>query len=413
MKSLRPLFVSFSLCAALSACKPQPANPTGSSKGAASQSSSSQDPAPKKSGEQKAVPDAPSFFAPRDRSKCGLPNDIREADWPRTLPLTEPDEPPLPEEGTFTVAVLPDTQYYASCNELHFPEQGRWLAAQIERRNLVAAIQLGDLTEHNSPEEWEYVSRSLSPLFDTLPLFLATGNHDYGTLGKSDVRKTLFPDYFGAPKKGTKPHVAEMMEPDSVENAYYRVPLAGFTLGVLVLEWSPRTKTVKWARQAALKYPKDRKIFVTHAYMYYDDTRYDFNKKGEEQSWNPLSYGTARVNKDEPYSEENRAPEGAYDGEMLWQELLIDMPGLFLTLNGHVLGDGTGLLTSQSKSGGLVHQVLVNYQMLDEGGLGYLRLLTFNKAGTELRMVTYSPSLNRSAVAADQRFVLQLVPPLR
>src|SRR5690606_27906144 len=115
--------------------------------------------------------------------------------------------------------------------------------------------------------------------------------------------------------------------------------------------------------------------------------------------------GTAKRDPRLPYSRENASPEGAYDGEMLWQALLKEMPGLFLTINGHVLGDGAGLLTSAGHRGEKVHQMLTNFQMLDEGGLGYLRLIEIAPDGASLRMKTYSPSLNQFATAEDQHFV--------
>lgn len=347
-----------------------------------------------------------------DRSLCGLPENIREADWPRVLTPTSESEPDPPAPGTTTIAVLPDTQYYASCGERHFPEQGKWLASQVEQRNIVAAIHLGDLTEHNSKKEWEYVRSSLSPLFDKIPLFLATGNHDYGLGGVADKRSTFFGDYLGTPAKGTAPTVAEVLTSSTVENAYYRLKLAGVTLGVLVLEWSPTDAAVLWAKKAVAAYPYDRKIFITHAYLFHDGSRYDYRKNGDKQPWNPLSYGTAKRDPALPYSQGNASPEGAHDGEMLWQSLLKDMPGLFLTINGHVLGDGAGLLTSAGHRGEKVHQMLTNFQMLDEGGLGYLRLIEIAPDGASLRMKTYSPSLNQFATAHDQHFVLPIEPPL-
>lgn len=361
-------------------------------------------------------PGAPPPAAPAepeiDRSLCGLPANIRDPSWPRTLAPTSESEPDPPRPGTTTIAVLPDTQYYASCGERHFPEQGKWLASQVEKRNIVAAIHLGDLTEHNSRSEWEYVQNSLSPLFDKIPLFIATGNHDYGTGGVADKRSTLFAEYLGTPAKSTAPTVFEVMTPGTVENAYYRLKLPGVTLGILVLEWSPTKAAVLWAKKAVEAYPYDRKIFITHAYLYYDGTRYDYAKKGEKQPWNPLSYGTAKTDPTLPYSRANANPEGAHDGEMLWQKLLSDMPGLFLTINGHVLGDGAGILTSAGHRGEKVHQMLTNFQMLDEGGLGYLRLIEIAPDGASMLMKTYSPSLNHFAIAQDQHFVLPIEPPL-
>jgi hypothetical protein len=347
-----------------------------------------------------------------DRNKCGMPESLRESDWPRTLTELVSEEPDPAPPGSFTIAVLPDTQYYASCGESHFPEQGRWLAELTDKRNIVAAIHLGDITEHNTKAEWEYVQRSLSPLFDRLPLFLATGNHDYGDGGTANKRTTLFSAYFGKPHAATAKTLAETMTEGDVENAYFRLTLPKVTLGVLVLGWSPNAATVAWAKKALAKYPQDRKIFATHAYLFHDSSRYDFSQKGTDQDWNPLTYGTAKKDPKLPYSKDNIAVDAAYDGEMLWTELLADTPGLFLTLNGHVLKNGTGLLTSQNKLGQKVHQVLVNYQMLNEGGLGYLRLIEFSPDGARMQMKTFSPSLQKYSLAQDQHFLLPIEPPL-
>ena len=356
---------------------------------------------------------------------CGLPEKIREEDWPRTLAPTEQRPPHAPSPGAFSIAVLPDTQYYASCRERHLGVQTRWLAENFDDQKVVATIQLGDLTEHNTADEWVFVSDALKPLGEKAPMFVASGNHDYGVDGSANIRQTLFAEYFGIPSPKTATLVAEQMSPGDVENAYYRLPLSNITVGVLVLEWSPRTATVDWAREAVKKYPSDKKIFITHAYLYYDSTRYDWATHGDTQKWNPRAYGTAHIDPNKPGVDPNKpgdafipgapdnwAPEGAYDGEMLWNELLFEMPGLFLTLNGHVLGDGSGVLTSQGKLGNDVHQVLTNFQMLDEGGLGYLRLIEFDQGGRTMKMKTYSPSLGLSATGPEQEFDLKMKPPL-
>ena len=127
-----------------------------------------------------------------------------------------------------------------------------------------------------------------------------------------------------------------------------------------------------------------------------------FAGKRDSQDWNPLVYRTAEA---EP-------KEGAYDGEMLWNELIRKHQGIFLVLSGHVLNDGEGALTSVGDHGNLVHQMLSNYQMLDEGGLGYLRLLELRPDGRTLRVKTYSPSLDLFATDPAQDFRLEINPPL-
>jgi len=347
-----------------------------------------------------------------DRSVCGLPEDLSRENWPRDLVPHQQLDPDPPHLQDITIAVLPDTQYYTSCREKHFAAQTKYVAHLARSRRIVASVFLGDLTEHNEAEEWRFVGEALSLLPRDVPIVLATGNHDYGLGGTSNVRSTLFNDFLKATPK-TQSVMVEQMEPNHLENVFYRIDDPTLSLAILVLEWSPRDKAVAWAKNMLLKYPDERLIFVTHAYLYYDDTRYDWERYGQDQRWNPLAYGTAKRDPDRPPGGDNVHPDGAWDGERLWQGLLSDYAGLFLTLNGHVLGDGSGLSSVRGQHGNLVHQVLVNYQVLEEGGLGYLRLLEFAHDGTTLRMKTYSPSLDRYATASDQLYTLTLEPPLR
>lgn len=345
---------------------------------------------------------------------CDLPTALLARGWPRQLAPTssvrvEPTTTPRATKTAFTVGVVPDTQYYTSCRNQHFRKQASWLADNAKTLSLAAAIHLGDITESNTPEEWVFARTALTPLLREVPTFLATGNHDYGDGGTANRRFTLFADYFSAPPASTRRAVAETLDSKSLENAYYRVRVQGggggeATLGVLVLEWSPRATAVKWANEVLGKYPRDRVVFVTHAYLYYDSTRYDWANKGGQQEWNPHAYGETRPS--------DKQPADVFDGEKLWTSLISKHENVFLTLNGHVLGDGAGLLTSRTPQGSVVHQILANYQMLAEGGLGYLRLLEFDDNGHTLRVRTYSPSLDVWATGAEQQFDLELSPPL-
>src|SRR4030095_10985544 len=103
--------------------------------------------------------------------------------------------------------------------------------------------------------------------------------------------------------------LAASARPGDIENAYYRIPLPRVTLGVLDLAWSPRKPAVAWANEILGQYPRDRVIVLTHAYLYEDGTRYDWWKKGGNQEWNPLAYGTGKRNPGETTTRENLNPE--------------------------------------------------------------------------------------------------------
>ena len=318
------------------------------------------------------------------------------------LEPTTTTEPTAPTPGSITLAMLPDVQYYTKCRLPHLAAQLRWLSGEMPRRDMRAALYMGDLTEHNTREEWRWFRDQLEPFQDRLPILLATGNHDYGHDGDAHLRQTLFDNYFRAPPGAAAPLLATDLR-NSIENAYYRIALPRVTLGVLVLEWAPRASTVAWANRVLSQFAHDRVIVVTHAYLYEDSTRYDWHTRGAAQRWNPLWYDMDWL--EQLYDRE-------YDGEMLWNALVRRHPGIFLVLCGHVGGSGTGQLASRGDGGNLVEQVLANFQLLDQGGLGYLRLFEIQPDGRSMRMKTYSPSLGQFAIASAQQAVLPIEPAL-
>ncbi|KKL52512.1 hypothetical protein LCGC14_2284750, partial [marine sediment metagenome] len=129
-------------------------------------------------------------------------------------------------------------------------------------------------------------------------------------------------------------------------------------------------------------------------------TRHDWATKGSSQLWNPHSYGTSSL------------AGGTNDGQELWDKLVKKYPNFIMTLNGHVLNDGAALLTSTGDHGNEVHQMLCNYQMLPEGGQGYLRIYTFKTDKETVEVKTYSPVLDQYYLGAQQEFNLQLSPSL-
>lgn len=310
------------------------------------------------------------------------------------LHITPPPIKPLEYvPGSWTLAVLPDTQVYAESYPGLFFAQTAWLALQRDKYNIKFALQLGDITNRNMIYQWENVRDALSLLDGELPYAFCPGNHDYGPGGNASTRDTYMNEYLPYNRYANTATFGGAMEEGKMDNTYHFFEVGGRKWIVLALEWAPREETIAWANEVMSQYDQDHcGIMITHAYMFNNNLRYDHNDKDHPQSWNPHHYST---------------PGGINDGQELWDKLIRKHNFMFV-FNGHVLGDGTGYLASRNDQGHIVHQMLANYQMRKLGGEGYMRLLEFQPDGKTVHVKTYSPIYNGYLLQADQQFKLTL-----
>src|SRR3990172_1455718 len=84
-------------------------------------------------------------------------------------------------------------------------------------------------------------------------------------------------------------------------------------------------------------------------------------------------------------------------------EALKDRPNLFLMMGGHISGEGQ---RQDTYLGNTVYTLLSDYQSRSNGGNGWLRVLEFSPANNEIRVKTYSPTLDQWETDADSQFTL-------
>jgi 3',5'-cyclic AMP phosphodiesterase CpdA len=294
--------------------------------------------------------------------------------------------------GAFTLALLPDTQYYSLSYPDTYLAQTSWIAANVQRLQIPYVLHLGDIVDQNSPLEWQRATQAMAELDGLVPYTVAPGNHDLGMAGSAGTRDTLLNQYFSYAHMAAWPTFGGAYEPGRLENTYHLFSAGGRDYIVLSLEWGPRDEVVTWADQIMSAYPARYGILVTHAYLNNNNLRYDITDLVHPQDFNPYQYGTAG---------------GVNDGEQLWQKL-VRKHAFVLVLNGHVLGDGTGYLASITDKGNTCHQMLSNYQFRAGGGEGYLRLLEFQEDRKTIKVVTYSPLTDAFLLDADQSFTVTL-----
>lgn len=310
-------------------------------------------------------------------------------------------EPGKPSKGSFTIAVLPDTQNYSEKFPDQFLAQTRWIVEQRKERNIACVLHLGDVTNRNSANEWKNAVAAMSQLDGQVPYFMVPGNHDYSANGACKDRECGFSSAFPVETFKEQPTFGGVYdrEPNRTENSYHLFSAGGRDFLSLCLEFGPRHDVMRWANEVVGQHRKRAVILTTHAYIYYDSSRYDWKTNGTKQNWNPHSYGVAKSTNDD-----------VCDGEELWNGLVSKHENFILTLNGHVLGDGLGRMVSRTPAQRDVHQILVNYQMRPKGGDGWLRLLEFQTDGKTVRVQDYSPTRNQRNESEQNQFEISLSP---
>jgi 3',5'-cyclic AMP phosphodiesterase CpdA len=295
------------------------------------------------------------------------------------------------QNGSYTFAVLPDTQVYALLYPGIYDAQTGWIAANAKKRNIVYTFQLGDITNNNTPAEWQHAIDAFSLIDNIVPYAIVPGNHDYGPSGNAADRTTLMNDYFSYQRISAWTTFGGAYETGKLDNSYHLFSVGKRDFILLALEWGPRDEVIAWANRVMDNNPDRYGIMITHAYLNNDDLRYDITDTAHPQDFDPHNYATPGVN----------------DGEELWQKL-VRKHSFIMVLNGHVLGDGTGYLASKTDTGITCQQMLSNYQFRDLGGEGYMRLLEFKPDGMTVQVSTYSPLYDSYLTDVDQSYSFTL-----
>lgn len=294
--------------------------------------------------------------------------------------------------GSSMIAVLPDTQVYSLRLPGLYNVQTSFLRLNAEKLDIQYVLHLGDIVNNNTRTEWERASASMSLLHGVIPYALAPGNHDYGPSGNASTRETFMNEYFSFEHSAAMPTFGGAYEQGKLDSSYHLFSIQGRDFIVMALEWAPRDEVVAWANDVMAEYPEREGILITHAYLNNNDRRFDHTDTEHPQRYNPHEYAT---------------PGSINDGEQLWQKL-VRHHRFAMALNGHVLGDGCGYLKSTTDRGTTCHQMLSNYQMRDQGGEGYMRLLELLPDGRTMRVHTYSPLYDRFLGVAGHNFEVQL-----
>ena len=280
-----------------------------------------------------------------------------------------------PQPGDyFTIAVLPDTQFYAESYPEIFDQQTQWIADNAQSENIVFAAHLGDIVnDYKSTGQWQNARDAMAVIrVAGIPYSVVPGNHDM-FFATSDLTNyhTYFPytDFNGYPWYGGN------YPSDSNASNYALFSALGQDFLVLNLVCSPSllAEATDWANSVLTQYGARKAIVVTHGYI---DT------SGNYQN----SLTTAGLD--------------------AWNNVVKLHSNVIAVLCGHNAGQYHGADTGDS--GNTVYNLLSDYQEQPNGGNGWLRLYQFYPLQNKIRAVTYSPYLDQYDTGADGQFELFL-----
>lgn len=292
--------------------------------------------------------------------------------------------------GEFTLVLLPDTQRYSRLHPAIFLSQTNWIKQQRDALNIRFVLHLGDITDKRNDREWRVADEAMSVLDDWVPYIVVPGNHDIEEADPTSKYRLikLAPRYnavFTPRRFKDKPWYGGHKGITN-DNNYVYFNAGGRDYMILGLEFGPTDEVLEWANQIVTANADRRVIVVTHSYMYSDDTRVGEGDDGSPHKHHP---------------EWN-------DGEEMWEKFVRRHENIFMVVSGHITAGTAGRLSSIGDHGNVVHQMLSNYQMLENGGNGWLRILKFVPGQKKLIVRTWSPWLGRFDDDPKQSFELDI-----
>jgi predicted phosphodiesterase len=308
--------------------------------------------------------------------------------------LNTPGPAAVVKQGDFSIAVIPDTQYYLAQAQLGgnfdmFLAQIKWIQANQQKENIAYVAHMGDITEHGdnpvtNRAEWYLAQKALYGLETpvSIPYGLAVGNHDqfpsqYPKTGTTNG----YNKYFGVPHFEGRPYYGGHYGNNN-DSHFDLFTAGGVNFMVMFLEFDSHNEDqaalYSWANEVMKKNASRKVIVVSHSIMHFNPVKGSNNPQG-------------------PFNAQ---------GQAIYQAIKAN-PNLFMMLCGHVGDNGEGYRTDVYE-GHTVKTFLSDYQSRPNGGHGLMRLYKFSVKKNELSVRTFSPYTGENETDGDSQFTVPL-----
>jgi hypothetical protein len=272
----------------------------------------------------------------------------------------------------YTIVALPDTQYYSASHPDIFLAQTQWIVKNKAALNIGFVTHEGDIVDNSQDaRQWDAAVKAMDVLDGQVPYATAAGNHDADE--KDGPRYTRYAARFGPARYAGRPWYLGASADGA--NSAQKFQAGGRTFLAISLAYEMPPAAVAYAREVMKANPGLPTILTTHGFLVGSGDR--------------LFGGS-------------KHPEAA---EKAWNDFISESPQIFLVLCGHT---SEARRVDKNKAGLPVVQLLADYQNLENGGNGFLRLMTFDEKAGRLSIRTYSPTLDQYRVDAANQFDIDL-----
>jgi hypothetical protein len=182
--------------------------------------------------------------------------------------------------GSFTIAVIPDTQAYRGRNTKSDPTSDEdvrnpifqtitdWIVKNREQQNIVFVSHVGDIVDKNVPEQWAVARQCMDRIHGVMPYGMTVGNHDMVSSGDSSLFQTYFPESrfkdFGWYGGTFHPDRSEPAVSGNNANSFQRIRTGNLDFLLLHLECNAPDDVLAWANEIIASHPMHRVIITTH-----------------------------------------------------------------------------------------------------------------------------------------------------
>ncbi len=310
-----------------------------------------------------AQPLEPELIAPADgavvQSPVVLQARVEDSDG-AALEVDLKVRPVAPDAAwePFSVAVVPDTQFYvyesAGARVENFEAMTSWIADQREAENIVFATHLGDVVQTwDDGDEWDRALGAMEGL-GTVPHGIVVGNHDcdFPTRDPEIRPECMFDQWFPTSRYEAQEWWGGSLDWEGAYSAYQLIEAGGLDLLFLQLSHGPNSEDLAWAAGVIEAHPDRVVIISTHWYLATDGTV-------------------------------------VQDAQAIQDALVTPFDNVWFVLSAHTPGEAR---RSDTVAGHPVHSLLSCYQSVDERIHmdGTLRLMRFEPAEGRVQVETYS-----------------------